>query len=183
MRANRESARPRAFVRDARLPEQALTAAPGRPRPHRHQGPAPPEDTGVVVSEEELDAESRKNVARWVSAHIIPVSLVRSPPVLLRSGRPTHSDDPDLLLAAAPHCAIARHVRDAAARQSRDRPDGRWPTGCARVGARDLGRRDTYHLSEGGQYEYGLCYRSRPLGVDLLDFLSLPGRQWRCVYD
>lgn len=40
----------------------------------RHQGSAPPEDTGVIISEEELEAQSKQNVERWVSAHIIPVS-------------------------------------------------------------------------------------------------------------
>ena len=31
-------------------------------------------DTDVVLTEAELDAVSKKNVERWVSAHIIPVS-------------------------------------------------------------------------------------------------------------
>ncbi|KAK7695117.1 hypothetical protein QCA50_002307 [Cerrena zonata] len=39
-----------------------------------HEDPAP-SDTGVIISEEEFDARSRKNVERWVSAHIIPGSL------------------------------------------------------------------------------------------------------------
>ena len=38
----------------------------------RHQGP-PPSDEGVIISEEEFDAQSKENVRRWVSAHIIPV--------------------------------------------------------------------------------------------------------------
>ncbi|EKM61541.1 uncharacterized protein PHACADRAFT_248219 [Phanerochaete carnosa HHB-10118-sp] len=45
-----------------------------------HQGAAPPEDTGVVITDEELDARSKENVVRWVSAHIIPEHpLVLSP--------------------------------------------------------------------------------------------------------
>ncbi|GJE89545.1 FAS1 domain-containing protein [Phanerochaete sordida] len=46
-----------------------------------HQGAAPPVDTGVVITEEELDARSRENVVRWVSAHIIPAH-----PLALSSG-------------------------------------------------------------------------------------------------
>ncbi|CAL1694669.1 unnamed protein product [Somion occarium] len=37
-----------------------------------HQDPEP-SDTGVIISEEEFDALSKKNVERWVSAHIIPL--------------------------------------------------------------------------------------------------------------
>ncbi|OBZ78862.1 hypothetical protein A0H81_01350 [Grifola frondosa] len=40
-----------------------------------HQDPAPV-DEGVIISEEEFDARSKKNVERWVSAHIIPRSPI-----------------------------------------------------------------------------------------------------------
>ncbi|KAJ7090356.1 hypothetical protein B0H15DRAFT_922498 [Mycena belliarum] len=40
-----------------------------------HQGPVPV-DTGVVITEQELDARSKENVERWVSAHIIPQSPI-----------------------------------------------------------------------------------------------------------
>lgn len=38
----------------------------------RHQGPAPI-DEGIEITQEQFDKQSRKNVERWVSAHIIPV--------------------------------------------------------------------------------------------------------------
>ncbi|KAK0464229.1 uncharacterized protein EV420DRAFT_1724580 [Desarmillaria tabescens] len=37
----------------------------------RHQGPAPI-DEGIEITQEQFDRESKKNVERWVSAHIIP---------------------------------------------------------------------------------------------------------------
>jgi hypothetical protein len=40
-----------------------------------HQGPV--SDGDVVLTEAELDALSKKNVERWISAHIIPVSYLR----------------------------------------------------------------------------------------------------------
>ncbi|KAK7442458.1 hypothetical protein VKT23_016055 [Stygiomarasmius scandens] len=39
-----------------------------------HQGPAKPDDD-IVVSEEQFDRDSKENVRRWVSAHIIPETL------------------------------------------------------------------------------------------------------------
>ncbi|KAJ7273078.1 hypothetical protein C8J57DRAFT_1063668 [Mycena rebaudengoi] len=50
-----------------------------------HQGPAP-DDTGIVITDEEFDSQSKKNVARWISAHIIPqspISLDGTYPTLL----------------------------------------------------------------------------------------------------
>ncbi|KAJ7460942.1 hypothetical protein B0H11DRAFT_158171 [Mycena galericulata] len=42
-----------------------------------HQGPASaPVDTGIIVTDEELDAQSKENVEHWVSAHIIPQSPI-----------------------------------------------------------------------------------------------------------
>jgi len=41
-----------------------------------HQDPPPLADDGIDISEEEFDKKSRKNVERWVSAHIIPESLI-----------------------------------------------------------------------------------------------------------
>ncbi|SJL07772.1 uncharacterized protein ARMOST_11122 [Armillaria ostoyae] len=38
-----------------------------------HQGPAPI-DEGIEITQEQFDKQSRKNVERWVSAHIIPKS-------------------------------------------------------------------------------------------------------------
>ncbi|KAK0504261.1 hypothetical protein EDD18DRAFT_1305941 [Armillaria luteobubalina] len=37
-----------------------------------HQGPASI-DEGIEITQEQFDKQSRKNVERWVSAHIIPV--------------------------------------------------------------------------------------------------------------
>ncbi|KAG5636535.1 hypothetical protein H0H81_007702 [Sphagnurus paluster] len=42
-----------------------------------HQGPKPPVDEGIQISEEEFDNQSKKNVERWVSAHIVPKSPIR----------------------------------------------------------------------------------------------------------
>lgn len=39
-----------------------------------HQGTAGSLDDGIVISEEEFDSMSKKNVENWVSAHIVPVS-------------------------------------------------------------------------------------------------------------
>ncbi|KAI0640117.1 hypothetical protein C8Q77DRAFT_1046548 [Trametes polyzona] len=50
---------------------KAVIALPRKP----HEGPAPV-DEGVILSEAEFDSMSKKNVERWVSAHIIPGSLV-----------------------------------------------------------------------------------------------------------
>ncbi|KAJ3533617.1 hypothetical protein NM688_g7259 [Phlebia brevispora] len=36
-----------------------------------HQGPAPDKE-GIIISDEEFDLQSKQNVQRWVSAHIIP---------------------------------------------------------------------------------------------------------------
>ncbi|KAG7445715.1 uncharacterized protein BT62DRAFT_969437 [Guyanagaster necrorhizus] len=36
-----------------------------------HQGPVPIDD-GIVITDEQFDKESKSNVKRWVSAHIIP---------------------------------------------------------------------------------------------------------------
>ncbi len=41
---------------------------------HRHEGSKPIDD-GVILTEAEFDNMSTKNVERWVSAHIIPVSI------------------------------------------------------------------------------------------------------------
>ncbi|KAF8645690.1 hypothetical protein AX16_007639 [Volvariella volvacea WC 439] len=40
-----------------------------------HQDPVPV-DEGVIISEEEFEARSKKNVERWVQAHIIPQSPI-----------------------------------------------------------------------------------------------------------
>ncbi|THG94490.1 hypothetical protein EW026_g6994 [Hermanssonia centrifuga] len=40
-----------------------------------HQGPEP-DNEGVIITEEEFDAQSKKNVERWISAHIIPQSPI-----------------------------------------------------------------------------------------------------------
>jgi len=40
-----------------------------------HQDPVPL-DEGIIITEEELDLQSKKNVQRWVSAHIIPISPI-----------------------------------------------------------------------------------------------------------
>ena len=48
---------------------------------HRHEDPKPLDD-GVILSEAEFDSMSKRNVERWVSAHIIPVSsLLRGPAI------------------------------------------------------------------------------------------------------
>ena len=39
-----------------------------------HEGPEPVDDT--VISQEEFDKQSLHNVVTWVSAHIVPVSLI-----------------------------------------------------------------------------------------------------------
>ncbi|KZT08768.1 uncharacterized protein LAESUDRAFT_757480 [Laetiporus sulphureus 93-53] len=45
-----------------------------------HQGPAPVKE-GVILPEAEFDALSKRNVERWVSAHIIPESpILLTPP-------------------------------------------------------------------------------------------------------
>ncbi|THH21576.1 hypothetical protein EW146_g49 [Bondarzewia mesenterica] len=43
-----------------------------------HQGPTDVEDS-IEISEQEFDARSKKNVERWVSSHIIPVSPITFP--------------------------------------------------------------------------------------------------------
>ncbi|THU95047.1 hypothetical protein K435DRAFT_142433 [Dendrothele bispora CBS 962.96] len=43
-----------------------------------HQGPAKP-DGDIVVSEEQFDRDSKENVRRWVSAHIIPLLSTLEP--------------------------------------------------------------------------------------------------------
>ncbi|KAI0964120.1 hypothetical protein AcW1_001016 [Taiwanofungus camphoratus] len=40
-----------------------------------HQGPAPVKE-GTIISEQEFDTQSKRNVERWVSAHIIPHSPI-----------------------------------------------------------------------------------------------------------
>ncbi|KAI0828812.1 hypothetical protein BC628DRAFT_1337427 [Trametes gibbosa] len=49
---------------------KAVIALPRKP----HEGPAPIRE-GVILSEAEFDDLSKKNVERWVSAHIIPEYL------------------------------------------------------------------------------------------------------------
>jgi len=44
-----------------------------------HQGPEAV-DEGIIISEQEFDERSRKNVERWVSAHIIPRSPIQLSP-------------------------------------------------------------------------------------------------------
>lgn len=46
---------------------------------HSHEGPEPIRE-GVILSEAEFDDLSKKNVERWVSAHIIPVCHCCSSP-------------------------------------------------------------------------------------------------------
>ncbi|KAF5384865.1 hypothetical protein D9615_000925 [Tricholomella constricta] len=41
-----------------------------------HQGATAPSDEGLEISEEEFDSRSRRNVERWVSAHIVPESPI-----------------------------------------------------------------------------------------------------------
>ncbi|KAI0783145.1 hypothetical protein C8Q75DRAFT_726577 [Abortiporus biennis] len=43
-----------------------------------HQGSAPVDDT-IIISEEEFDAQSKHNVERWVSAHVIAQSPIVLP--------------------------------------------------------------------------------------------------------
>ncbi|KAI0354654.1 hypothetical protein OH77DRAFT_1404789 [Trametes cingulata] len=50
---------------------KAVIALPRKP----HEGPAPIRE-GVILSEAEFDDLSKKNVERWVSAHIIPASPI-----------------------------------------------------------------------------------------------------------
>ncbi|KIP04319.1 hypothetical protein PHLGIDRAFT_76100 [Phlebiopsis gigantea 11061_1 CR5-6] len=72
----------RAFAdRDSRMTllvptNKAVMALARKP----HQGPVPPEDSGVIISEEELEAQSKQNVERWISAHIIPQSPIALSP-------------------------------------------------------------------------------------------------------
>jgi len=40
---------------------------------HRHQGP-PSVEKETEMSEQQYDEQSRRNVERWVAAHVIPVS-------------------------------------------------------------------------------------------------------------
>ena len=40
---------------------------------HRHQGPESVEPE-TEMSEQQYDEQSRRNVERWVAAHVIPVS-------------------------------------------------------------------------------------------------------------
>ncbi|KAJ2973582.1 hypothetical protein NUW54_g12038 [Trametes sanguinea] len=54
---------------------KAVIALPRKP----HEGPAPIRE-GVILSEAEFDDLSKKNVERWVSAHIIPFSVSLSSP-------------------------------------------------------------------------------------------------------
>ncbi|TFK69050.1 hypothetical protein BDN72DRAFT_768486 [Pluteus cervinus] len=38
-----------------------------------HQGPPPADgDDGIIITEEEYDAQSKENINRWIRAHIIP---------------------------------------------------------------------------------------------------------------
>ncbi|KAF9461896.1 hypothetical protein BDZ94DRAFT_1220658 [Collybia nuda] len=41
-----------------------------------HQGQTAPSDEGIEISEQEFDTRSKKNVERWISAHIIPDSPI-----------------------------------------------------------------------------------------------------------
>ncbi|KAH9897673.1 hypothetical protein C8Q73DRAFT_682121 [Cubamyces lactineus] len=50
---------------------KAVIALPRKP----HEGPAPIQE-GVILSEAEFDDLSKRNVERWVSAHIIPMSPI-----------------------------------------------------------------------------------------------------------
>ncbi|RDX46784.1 hypothetical protein OH76DRAFT_1406638 [Lentinus brumalis] len=50
---------------------KAVVALPRKP----HEGPKPIDD-GVILTEAEFDNMSKKNVERWVSAHIIPKSPI-----------------------------------------------------------------------------------------------------------
>ncbi|KAJ7243364.1 hypothetical protein B0H12DRAFT_1130838 [Mycena haematopus] len=40
-----------------------------------HQGPAPV-DPDIVITDEEFDSQSKENVEKWVSAHIVPQSPI-----------------------------------------------------------------------------------------------------------
>ncbi|KAJ7349080.1 hypothetical protein DFH08DRAFT_864350 [Mycena albidolilacea] len=40
-----------------------------------HQGPVPVDDD-IVITDEEFDSQSKKNVEKWISAHIIPQSPI-----------------------------------------------------------------------------------------------------------
>ena len=40
----------------------------------RHQGSGTDPDGDIQISDEEFDRQSKANVERWVSAHIVPVS-------------------------------------------------------------------------------------------------------------
>jgi len=44
-----------------------------------HQGPEPVKD-GTIISEEEFDEQSKKNVENWIRAHIIPRSPIKLSP-------------------------------------------------------------------------------------------------------
>ncbi|RDB15524.1 hypothetical protein Hypma_004266 [Hypsizygus marmoreus] len=42
-----------------------------------HQGPVAPPDEGIEITEQEFDSRSKKNVEKWISAHIIPDSPIK----------------------------------------------------------------------------------------------------------
>ncbi|RDB26546.1 hypothetical protein Hypma_005636 [Hypsizygus marmoreus] len=41
-----------------------------------HEGPVTPSGEGIEISEQEFDDRSKKNVEKWISAHIIPESPI-----------------------------------------------------------------------------------------------------------
>jgi hypothetical protein len=47
----------------------------------RHKGREPVEGS-IEISNEDADRESQRNVERWVSAHMVPVSFIRCDNVL-----------------------------------------------------------------------------------------------------
>ena len=57
---------------------------PWLPSVHYIHEASHPLDDGVILSEAEFDAMSKKNVERWVSAHIIPVSTLHVSPPLIK---------------------------------------------------------------------------------------------------
>jgi hypothetical protein len=60
-----------------------------------HQGPAPGQlEDGMVITEQEFEAQSKRNVANWIGAHIIPVCSIYSD---LDVSHPLLEDSPVIL--------------------------------------------------------------------------------------